>query len=69
MNFTATDIRTFKRLYEEHFNIKLNDKIATLKLAMLVRQIEIVYRPLTYAQLNKLNDYENEFDEKRAITR
>lgn len=69
MDFTNADIQTFKKLYKEHFNIRLSDKLAILKLAMLVRQFEIVYQPITEAQLEKLNDeYGNDNNEQSRST-
>ena len=56
MDFTTADIKTFKQLYMKHFNIRLNDKLAKLKLAMLVRQMEITYQPITEEQFRRLKD-------------
>ncbi len=60
MDFSSADISTFKKLYEKHFGLKIDDKTANLKLAMLVRQFEIVYRPLYKKQLDKNEDEYNE---------
>ena len=69
MDFTTTDIKTFKRLYMKYFNIRLNDKLARLKLAMLVRQMEITYQPITKEQLEKLsNADENDKQYKKLLS-
>jgi hypothetical protein len=64
MDFTTSDIQTFKKLYKQHFNMRLSDKLAKLKLAMLVRQMELVYQPVTLEQFSKLNNVDgNEHNE------
>jgi hypothetical protein len=67
MDFTTADIRTFKKLYEKHFNLDLNDETATLKLAMLVRQLEIIYQPLTKNQLKKLRDVDENNEQYQEL--
>jgi hypothetical protein len=54
MQVTAADIKDFQALYLKHFNIELTKSSARVKLMMLVRQLEVTYRPITKAQLDKL---------------
>lgn len=54
MQLLDTDIAKFKKLYKVKFNISLDDNEARLKLSMLVRQMEIVYQPITVQQLENL---------------
>lgn len=51
MELTEKDVAEFKSLYKKHFNIELNDFEARDKLSKLVRQMEIVYQPITKKQL------------------
>ena len=47
---TRNDIAEFKELYKKHFEIELDDNEARRKLSLLVRQVEIVYQPITTQQ-------------------
>jgi len=63
MKLLATDIKKFKALYAQHFDQVLNDDEAREQLTLLVRQVEIVYQPITLAQLDRhLMKYVNEVD-------
>lgn len=66
MDFTSADIRTIKKLYKKHFNVTLNDRLATLKLALLVRQFEIVYRPIPTAKHKVLNNENGDEDNEQG---
>ena len=54
MQLLGSDIKKFKDLYREKFNIDLDDNEARRKLSLLVRQVEIVYQPITVQQLENL---------------
>lgn len=54
MNLTDSDIAEFKKLYKEKFGIMLDDTEARAGLSKLVRQMEIVYRPITKQQVEEL---------------
>ena len=54
MNLTEKDLAEFKALYKKHFDIDLEDFEARDKFSKLVRQMEIVYQPITKQQLEKL---------------
>lgn len=57
MQLTNRDIAKFKKLYKEKFDIDLDDHEARHKLSLLVRQMELVYQPITKQQLE---DFESE---------
>lgn len=56
MEFTDTDLRKFQGLYRKHFGMELDRDTAYRKLSLLVRQMEIAYRPITKAQVATLKD-------------
>lgn len=57
MELTISDIEKFKKLYKEKFDIDLDDHEARHQLSLLVRQMEIVYQPISKQQLD---DFEAE---------
>jgi hypothetical protein len=54
MQLLNSDIAKFKKLYKEKFNIELDDHEARHKLSLLVRQMEIVYQPISVHDLEDL---------------
>lgn len=60
MQLTPTDIKQFKLLYQSHFGIELSNKQAHRKLALLVRQLEITYQPITRLQASKYGNGDND---------
>jgi len=54
MKILDSDTKNFKELYKKHFDIELSDIEARSKLALLVRQMEIVYQPISFDQLERL---------------
>jgi len=56
MEMTAADIRHFKKLYLKYFGMELDDMTARRKLTLLVRQMELVYQPITKAQVKALDE-------------
>lgn len=59
MQLTASDVKHFQSLYEKHFGIVLDKKQASRKLALLVRQLEITYQPITKEQATKYGNGDN----------
>jgi methylphosphotriester-DNA--protein-cysteine methyltransferase len=53
MQLAKSDLKQFKLLYQKHFGIELDNKQAQRKLALLVRQLEVTYRPITKVQAEK----------------
>ena len=61
MDLTDLDIKEFKSLYRERFDIELNDSIARSKLSILIQQMQAVFKPITQDQFDSyLNEYVNE---------
>ena len=54
MELTRKDVADFKKLFIKYFKIDLDDNKARHKLSLLVRQMEIVYQPITKQQLEDL---------------
>lgn len=52
MVLTQKDIREFQGLYKKHFDIELDDETARSELTLLVRQMEIIYQPITVSQFD-----------------
>jgi hypothetical protein len=67
MDISSADIKECQRLYMKHYGIKLSDKMARIKLSMLVRQMEIVYAPVTAKEVSQLRDL-NEYDNAKLIS-
>jgi hypothetical protein len=53
MKLLDSDIKQFQALYLKHFDQVLTDDEARAELTLLVRQMEIVYQPITVAQFDK----------------
>lgn len=67
MELTTSEINHFKQLYQDKFGIELDDKTARYKLLKLVRQMYVVYQPITDKQLQAYkakNEYEDSNSEK-----
>lgn len=64
MELLDTDVAKFQKLYCTSFGVELDYQSAHAKLSMLVRQAELVYKPITRKQLNALRITKDE-DEKR----
>lgn len=61
MVLTNKDIKDFQGLYKKHFDIELDNETARFELTLLVRQMEIVYQPITVSQFDRyLAKYVNE---------
>ncbi len=55
MDLTTSEIKHFQQLYITKFGIELDDKTARYKLLKLVRQMHVVYQPITQQQLDEQN--------------
>jgi hypothetical protein len=53
---TDADIEKMQVLYKTHFGIELDKDEARTKLSLLVRQMELVYVPITAQQLKAYRD-------------
>lgn len=54
MDIKKSDVADMQRLYKEHFNIDLDYDTAYRKLTLLVRQMELIYQPITEEQVSQL---------------
>lgn len=52
------DIKWIQKEYQTRFGVVLDNDEAHRKLHLLVRQMELTYRPITKKQLEKLNENE-----------
>lgn len=52
MKLLNSDIKQFQALYIKHFNQVLSDDDARAELTLLVRQMEIIYQPITLNQFD-----------------
>ena len=66
MELTVADIKEFKRLYKRHFGVSLSNKEAQYKLRMLVKQLELVYQPITERQLFKFLEDKRKEEQSRG---
>lgn len=64
MELSRADIKKFQELYMKHFKLKLSDSLARVKLSMLVRQVELIYQPVTNEQISKLKDLDYDLPRK-----
>ena len=56
MMLTEADIKKMQRLYKSKHGVSLSRDDAYSKLALLVRQVELIYQPITQKQLDELTD-------------
>ncbi len=69
MKLIDSDIKKFQTLYIKHFNQVLSKDEARSELSLLVRQMEIVYQPITITQFDKyLMKYVNEAEDNETTT-
>ena len=54
MRFLRSDIKRFQMLYSQHFGKVISSEDATRELSLLVRQCELIYQPVTLAELDRL---------------
>ena len=54
MNITKNDVAKFQALYKKHFGKDIDYQEAFKQLTLLVRQMEIVYQPVTKQQFINL---------------
>lgn len=54
MQIPQEHLNKFKKLYKKKFDIELSDSEALSKATDLIRLIEIIYKPMTEAEYEKL---------------
>ncbi|HUD05394.1 MAG TPA: hypothetical protein VMR18_00520 [Candidatus Saccharimonadales bacterium] len=50
MDFTKHEIRDYQTIYRKYFDVVLSDDEAKTKLNILVRQMAVIYKPVTVEQ-------------------
>ncbi len=60
MDIKPADIADMQKLYKKHFGIELDYDTAYRKLTMLVRQMELVYQPITKKQADAIHGSDEE---------
>jgi hypothetical protein len=59
---TEADVKKYQKLYTARFGIELGRDEAYTELSLLVRQMQLIFRPITQAEVDELEakDRENE---------
>lgn len=53
IKFIDSDISKFQTLYLKYFDLAIDGKQARAELSLLVRQLEIIYQPITVSQFDE----------------
>lgn len=59
-DITDKDVQWMREQYRTRFGLEINNEAAYRKLQSLVRQMELLYRPITKGQVKKLNEKKND---------
>ena len=62
MKLLEADINKFQGLYRKHFGEELDRQMAYSLLSSLVRQVQIIYQPITKRQLEEYQTANNEYE-------
>lgn len=62
---TPADVREFQSIYTKRFGVDLSTFDARTKLELLVRQMELVYQPITKNQLQSINENEKSNEQSK----
>lgn len=54
IKFLAKEVEEFRALYSKHFGVLISKDEAIKELSLLVRQCELIYQPVTFAELERL---------------
>ncbi len=65
---TKADIKEFQTIYRKRFGVELDYTTAHYKLTMLVRQMEIVYQPITKKQATKYDNNNGDYNDGLTST-
>lgn len=63
-DITDKDVLWVQEQYRSRFGIELDNEAAMRKLHLLVRQMHVLYQPITKAQARQIN--EEQYDSKNA---
>lgn len=53
MKLSSKDIADYKRIYKARYSAEIDDETARRELSALVRQLELIYRPITAEQFKR----------------
>lgn len=53
MEFTNEEVQQYKELCQKYFGTELSDREARIKLADLVMNLELIYRPVSVEQIHR----------------
>lgn len=62
-DITEKDVQWMQEQYRSKFSIELDTETAYRKLHLLVRQMEIVYQPITKAQAEKIMNEDKQHEQ------
>jgi hypothetical protein len=54
MKFTPKEIQEYQTIHKEYFGTVITESETREKLSMLVRQVAVIYQPITVRQRNEL---------------
>lgn len=57
---TEADVKKYQKLYRARFGVDIDRDDAFTELSLLVRQMEIIYQPITQADLDELEARDKE---------
>ena len=66
---TEADVKKYQKLYKTRFGVELSRDDAHTELSLLVRQVQIIYQPITQADVNELEVKDKENDNVNANSR
>ena len=54
MSFTDAQLNKFQKIFKDHFGVELSNAEACEKLESLVREVELIYKPMTEKEFEQL---------------
>ncbi len=66
MELATADVNTFQELYKSNFGIELDEDTAKSTAQHLIQIMQLVYKPITKNEYNKLNGNYNDKAEQQA---
>ncbi len=66
---TEEDVKKYMTLYKARFGVDIDRDSAYTELSLLVRQFQIIYQPISQADVDELEAKDKEYDNVNAISR
>jgi hypothetical protein len=63
---TEADVKKYQTLYKARFGVDIDRDNAFTELSLLVRQFQIIYQPITQADVDELETKDMEYDNANA---